>query len=455
MKYQLGTRKNGVIQNIKLISSNLDSDVKTAIDVGCNEGVITALLDSLGVKTFGFEANKNYADTAAAFQKENFSEAEIINHALTLEDIEELPEVDAVFFLSVNQQLAKIHNTEYSEKFLLALFKKAKYQFFFQPCMIHEKYGSKQLFVENNFLSAKKYFDEILLQTGEFFSSHLIGVSENKIPASEPFRPLILYTKNMKPQVEINTPHLSDNIVQLTNSKSKVFTIDIEDAIGTRDLQSYCPTKGKHRFVETVKYLISNLDKNKENIKLEETPLYIYYKNFTPKKYIDIWQCAGFDSDIGLLGEMPIFQYVSWHPWSDPKDSDSDIKNGFSREREIPDWDRNAFGPMTNENILKELNRLTALLIEISKNGYIPEVNSDGYIRGRVVRYKNKNKFFVYAGQHRLAILSALGYKQVLVKKHPGAEPLFIESLNALPMVKRNLLTETQAKNFLDGLFDI
>lgn len=113
MEYQLGTRKNGVIQNIKLISINLDKDVKTAIDVGCNEGVITAHLDSLGIKAFGFEANSDYAATAANFQKENFSEAEIVNHALTIEDIKQLPAVDAVFLLSVNQKITKIYDKDY------------------------------------------------------------------------------------------------------------------------------------------------------------------------------------------------------------------------------------------------------------------------------------------------------------------------------------------------------
>lgn len=455
MKYQLGARKNGVIQNIRLISINLDKDVKTAIDIGCNEGAITAHLDSLGVKAFGFEANQNYATTAADFQKENFSEAEIINHALKLEDIEELPLVDAVFFLSVNQQLAKIYDTEYSEKFMLALFKKAKYQFFFQPCMIHEKYGSSQLFIENNYQSAKEYFDNLLLQSGEFFSSHIVGLSENRLPASEPFRPLILYTKNMKPQEVTSIPHLSDDVKTLTSSPSKLFTIDINKAIGTRDLQSYSHTKGKHRFVETVKYLITQLDAGVKNIKLEETPLYHYYLTFNPKKYRDVWHYAGLDTDIGVLGEMPLFQYVSWVPWLNPNDTDLDIQNGISQEKQIPEWDRHAFGPMSDKNILNELNRLTNLLVEIRKNGYQPEVHGDGYIRGRVINYKNESRFHVYAGQHRLAVLSALGYKQILVKKHPGTQPLYISNIADLPMVKRNLLTETQAENFLDGLFSI
>lgn len=455
MKYQLGARKNGVIQNIKLISINLDKDVKTAIDVGCNEGVITAHLDSLGIKAFGFEANSDYAATAANFQKENFSEAEIVNHALTIEDIKQLPAVDAVFLLSVNQQLAKIYDTDYSERFLLELFKKAKYQFFFQPCMIHEKYGSTQGFTENNIQSAKDYFDKVLLQTGEFFSSQVVGVSENKIPASEPYRPLILYTKNMKPQEIIHVPHISNDIKEILANQTKVFTINIEDAIGTRDLQSYSPVNGRHRFVETVKYLISKLDNSSKEINLEETPLYQYYRSFEPQNYIDVWHHSGLSSDIGVLGKMPLFQYVSWNPWLDPNDTDSDIRNGISKERVIPEWDRHAFGPMSDDNILTELKRLSALLVDIRQNGYLPEIHSDGYIRGQIISYKNKNKFLVYAGQHRLAVLAALGYKQILVKKHPGTQPLVINNLATLPMVNRGLLTKAQAENYLTGLFSL
>ncbi|KUM52403.1 hypothetical protein [Rheinheimera sp. EpRS3] len=455
MSYQLGARLEGVRQNINLIKLHLDANAKTAIDVGCNEGVITCALDSFGLKAFGFESGKQYAETAGTFQIHNFSQAEICNVALSLDDIEQLPEVDVVLFLSVNQQLAKIYSREYSEKFLLELFKKCNKQMFFQPCMIYEKYGEAQGFTENDINSAKEYFDNLLYEAGEIFTSQVVGLSVNGIPPSEPYRPLILYSRTIGRGHTVKMPGIDDAVNSLRDTQVKLCNVELSKCISSRDMQAFSADGGWHRFVEMSAYLFSMVQEKRNDFVYENTPLFHYYEKVRPTVFSELWALAGKTGDIGVLSAMPLNKYVSWMPWFEPVDIIENITNGISEQPDIPEWDSHAFGPVTKEAGLQEVERLYKLLVKILNEGYNPEVNFDGYIRGYIMRRGSESKFSVTAGQHRLAILSVLNYKNVLIKFQPDMDRVVdVAEVETWPMVKNGMYSKQQALNIFNGIFD-
>jgi hypothetical protein len=454
MSYQLGPRLEGVRQNINLIKLHVDSKAKTAIDIGCNEGVITCYLDALGLKVFGFEAGKDFADTAINFQKYNFSEAEICHAALSLEDLDNLPSVDVVLFLSVNQQIAKIYSKDYSERFFLKLFEKCNIQMFFQPCMIFKKYGGKQPFIENDVLSAKEYFDSLLYEAGELFTSEVVGISKNSIPASEPYRPLIVY-KKFKSNNAISIPSIDDGVNVLRESSSKLLSVDISQCISPRDMQCFSREIGWHRFVSSTEYILEVLSKRESEFVYEDSPLYKYYQKVQPKLFGDLWAMAGRSEDIGVLSRMPLDRYVNWFPWFGLTDSPENMKIGVSLQPEIPEWDSHAFGPLARETGLEEIKRISKLLVKISNDGYSPEVNLDGFIRGYVLRKGAESRFAVTAGQHRLAILSVLEYENFTVKFQPGFERVVdVGEVELWPLVKNGVYTKQQAINIFNGVFE-
>ncbi|MEE2025821.1 methyltransferase domain-containing protein [Alkalimonas mucilaginosa] len=454
MSYQLGARANGVKQNIALITLHLDKSARSAIDVGCNEGVITAQLDALGLAAVGFEADAGYADTARQFQQQNFSSAEISQHALTLDDLKALPEVDVVLFLSVNQQLAKLFSTSYSEAFFVQLFEKASLQLFFQPCLIHEKYGSAQGFTENDALSAKEYYDNLLYEKGFLFTSQLVGLSENNLPVSEPFRPLIVYHKKGSVSTPLKRPQLSDSTQSIRSSVSKLCHIPLDAAVGSKDLQRYAPGVGWHRFTATATFIFECIQSSRP-INYREAPLYQYYQSCQPTCFGDLWQQLGYTADIGVLSQMPLDRYVSWLPWFDSSDSIEDMQAGQSKAALIPDWDSHAFGPQSDAQVLAELKRLRNLVMVISQEGYTPELKPDGYIRGYILKHQQDARFVVTAGQHRLAVMAALGFKSAMIKFQPGYERVIDSSeVQSWPLVKSGVYTEEQALAIFHGVFE-
>ncbi|MDP4535894.1 hypothetical protein Q3O60_06825 [Alkalimonas collagenimarina] len=454
MSYQLGPRAEGVKQNIALIRLHLDNNARSAIDIGCNEGVITAYLDALGLNVVGFEADEGYAKTAEQFQQSNYSNAEICHHALSLDDLDELPDVDVIVFLSVNQQLSKIYSNEYAESFFIKLFEKAKSQLFFQPCLLHDKYGSQQGFVENDALSAKEYFDNILHEKGLLFISQLVGISINNIPKSEPYRPLIVYNKESGQSAKTRLPSMDSPNIELLRSPSQLCHIQIERAIGTRDLQCFSLVSGWHRFTATAYFIYQQLQ-NSIPIKYEESPLYDYYNTVQPKVFSDVWLQSGNDGDIGVLANMPLNRYVSWLPWFETIDHVDDMLAGISQAPLIPDWDLHAFGPQTNAQVLTELKRIRDLVVTFNQRGYEPELNADGFIRGYILKNGESSRFIITAGQHRLAVMAALGFKTALIKFQPGYKRVIDSSeVESWPLVKKQVYTVQQALNIFNGIFN-
>lgn len=73
---------------------------------------------------------------------------------------------------------------------------------------------------------------------------------------------------------------------------------------------------------------------------------------------------------------------------------------------------------LEDDLVLKKTIKLKNLLVSIKSNGYNPSEHLDrkqGQITGYFFKKMDKEKFYVVSGNHRVAVLAALGYKNIPV----------------------------------------
>jgi hypothetical protein len=454
MGYQRDLRGAGTRQNILMIASHIHPDACCAIDVGCNEGIVTGSLDALGLETLGVEAQATAAAAAQAFAAANHSGVRVLNRALSLDDLRQLPEVDVIVFLSVHHQLVSLHGEDYANQFLVELFRKARLQLFFQPCAIHLKYGREMPFVENDTDSITAYFDRVLGSAGVPFERRLLGFAENMLPVQEPFRPMILFQKQ-DPIALARGLSMDSGTDTLRGSLRKTLDIELRRAVSTRDMQSFDSQHGWHHFVSTGLELRQALKRKAPEITWERTSLARYYAAVTPAVFSDLWRMAGRDQDIGVLAKMPVGHYCSWLPWRAAEDGLEDMHAGSTRCKRIPEWDFHAHGPVSAAHGMKELTRMHDLLLQLEGNGYVPELHRDGHVRGYLLRRGGDTRFVVTAGQHRMAALAALGHSWIRAKFQHGWERVIdAAEVAQWPLVQAGVYTPAQALNVFNGLFE-
>ncbi len=192
-RYQTGRRWQGVRANIAMLTTYMSPKVKTAIDIGCNEGILTCAIAELGVSATGFEPNIKFYKRALGVAKRLNSGVKFEQKLVSANDIEAMQPVDATLFLSVHHQIAAHSTLEEANEFLRVLARKTRHQLFFQPACIGSKYGAKVPFGENDFAEIEAYFNEVLKD--EMPYTKTLGFAQNDIPATEPMRPLIVYSR--------------------------------------------------------------------------------------------------------------------------------------------------------------------------------------------------------------------------------------------------------------------
>lgn len=192
-RYQTGRRWQGVRANIAMLTTYMSPEVKTAIDIGCNEGTLTCAIAELGVSATGFEQNSKFYKRALTVGKRLNNGVKFEQKLVSFADIEAMEPVDATLFLSVHHQIAAHSTLEKANDFLRALARKTRHQLFFQPACIGSKYGANIPFGENDFAEIEAYFNEVLKD--EMPYTKTLGFAQNDIPVTEPMRPLIVYSR--------------------------------------------------------------------------------------------------------------------------------------------------------------------------------------------------------------------------------------------------------------------
>lgn len=133
-----------------------------------------------------------------------------------------------------------------------------------------------------------------------------------------------------------------------------------------------------------------------------QTVLANYLRNFCP---LSICELAGLHEQAAL----PLFVY----PWGT-------FKRGQVASDKDP-WQSRFCGPSTDEFIKQEFYRTLRLYKEISERGYHPTVFPNSFIGGTwLVAASGEKRFIVLQGNHRMAILSHLGYEEIQVRALRG-----------------------------------
>ncbi len=198
-RYQLGRHWQGTRLSAAMVATFLDSEARTGIDIGSNEGALTVVLARLGIDAIGVERSSNSRDVAEILAAGMGLQVPFEDRIVTLEDLERMEPVDVSLLLSVHHQLVAHNDLEYANTFLKTLAAKTRSQLFFQPACILRKYKKAMPFDDNDVQSIVAYFMDLL--GDEFPHRALVGYSINDVPKREPLRPMILFShKPIEPQ---------------------------------------------------------------------------------------------------------------------------------------------------------------------------------------------------------------------------------------------------------------
>lgn len=454
MNYQTKLRKMGTMANVRMITDTLDRRARTAIDIGCDAALIATHLDHLGLKVDAFEPDPQGAKEAREFIRTNQSGVTFQDKLLSLEDIERMPSYDVVCFLSVYHQIVANVSLEHANRFIQALYRKAKGQLYFQACVIHAKHRRAMPFIEGNTNSVLEYITSVLRASGEPVHAHMLGYSQNGLPVSEPFRPMFLFEKRAKRET-FALPSMMKTSFAGVQPASHLLHIDISNTVSEPALQTFSAA-GWHHFTEACGTLLQGAGEQRAAaIERARAGLADYFDRFQPATVGEVWRRAGITTDIGLLALRPTRHYCNWLPWNAANDTVDAMRAGSTHCNVWPDHDCHAYGPVSAETQKMELQRLHDIVVKLANEGYEPEVNADGYVRGQLMVRGGESRFLVTAGQHRLAALSALGYREIVAKFQPGyAKVLNLAEVRTWPQVANGTYTVEQATNIFNGLFE-
>lgn len=182
--------------------------------------------------------------------------------------------------------------------------------------------------------------------------------------------------------------------------------------------------KGWHH----VKVTLGEYDRNTA-IAPEKTTLWRYLKKFCPSS---ISTLAGVTNE----NPLPIFNY----PWGT-------FNVGQSTKYKSPLASRFC-GPSTDDFIREEFFRTIALYKTVSVTGYRPYQYPNSFIGGSwLIADNGEKRFVVMQGNHRMAILSHLGYSTIRVRTIKQAIPCISEKdLSKWPLVASKRCSPAHAR---------
>lgn len=111
------------------------------------------------------------------------------------------------------------------------------------------------------------------------------------------------------------------------------------------------------------------------------------------------------------------------------------------------------YGPVNKGYVNFEIDRLSNLLYSIEKRGYSENL-SDDPIRGYVLINEKQHRFVIKGGQHRVAILSALGFNKINVKWQPNWPRMILRNhYTWWPQVSDGSIADCDALDEFDRFF--
>jgi hypothetical protein len=184
----------------------------------------------------------------------------------------------------------------------------------------------------------------------------------------------------------------------------------------------------------------------------ESSMLNKYYELYQPESAWDIF--LGEDGGDGFsdacLKNYPTAAYFPPNPW-DGHLIRARGEGGLPQSEGVQ-----GYGPVSPRKGQLEFARLTGVFRSIQQHGYKPTGGPDGEIRGYFLRLDGDYRFFVRAGLHRMAALTALGHPTVRVRfKANYPRCVDLADIDHWPLVSGGFLERDQAahifrRHFMD-----
>ncbi|MDQ0256583.1 hypothetical protein J2S74_004005 [Evansella vedderi] len=193
---------------------------------------------------------------------------------------------------------------------------------------------------------------------------------------------------------------------------------------------------------------------NNGNVKYKGSILEKYYSTYKPYTFKELYfinqkPIISDKQDSRILNEN--LNYYKYDLWSDERQKvqmDRVHEYGLLRSHGTQH-----FGPVSIQKGELELQRLKDTYHSILKYGHLP--NKFGFISGYFLRYKNRYRFIILDGNHRAAVLCAMGYSKIPVTFQAGS-PRIIDynDIKNFPHVKRGLFSLPLAKQIFKTYFE-
>lgn len=243
---------------------------------------------------------------------------------------------------------------------------------------------------------------------------------------------LNLYSFNLKERKALK---VYEEYTFKSNIKEKYFRVDINKFTGF---------DGFYTFNGEAPLLKSAMDLfDCPKIKVEESYLFRFYKNFKPKNYGQLYKLRSSNS---LYTVSSFYQFKPW--------INSFIDKTFIR--------KGLFGPIENNEIQHRLIRLRNIFMNINKFGYVP--SDKDIIKGYILLSDDDYRFLITSGHHRVAVLKAINkiypqkFRKVIVtfeKKRSNFKIVDQKEVERWPAVLNNFCSKEDALELFSKYFHI
>lgn len=187
------------------------------------------------------------------------------------------------------------------------------------------------------------------------------------------------------------------------------YVVPLDQVVG-RPCFGYGP-RAWHPFVASVRELMA-----KPKTTYEESKLCRFYERFQPTTIAEAQFPAG-GVPCSYLTRLPA--HTLFEPWLLREPPFDDPTDPACRPPGSP-----LFGPLSREAGAGVYRRLIAAYESIRRYGYRPDLFPRGWIGIVVLRHEGGERYLVIHGQHRAAVLSALGRETIEVRIQSGMPPV-------------------------------
>lgn len=209
------------------------------------------------------------------------------------------------------------------------------------------------------------------------------------------------------------------------DNEAGVFTIPVGKIVSPHGF-SYGP-QGWHYYTEFLRQYEAD-----PAIRYETSVLKRYYDAFRPQTVGDIFLYDRPEPRNGVFDELPALLVRDF--WRLDGSAEEARSHLLEEETQL-------YGPISDIYGEEQFIRCINAHRLIKKHGYVPERFEDGYLGGFFLKSGDDYRFIVFAGKHRLAALSVLGYKEVKVTCPYNLKILDIDAIDTWPTIRSGLFS--------------